>query len=273
MKMNEQHIRNLSKILADNNTHREINQYLLQSNIENKGVDAVSNGYGYTTGTNKETKLFNSFVNSINTSKSDLNIYKYIEQVANPVNYISEPSKHKKLVEDISSILLFVGKRICDDGKIVLAAAASTISDVQKRVDSLNRELYNRKIHPDVTKWCTEDCLRKDYYNIVFEATKGVAERVRDMTGLTTDGYALFNDAFSTKDPYLIMNRLATSSECNEHNGVKLLMQSVVSLVRNPMAHTPKMNWHIEEDKALDILSVLSLIHKYLDIFYKHPNH
>jgi len=60
-------------------------------------------------------------------------------------------------------------------------------------------ELSHRKYmnHSDlfwneVQKYCIKDYLQKDYYDAVFEAAKGLAQRVRDITGLTTGGGTLF---------------------------------------------------------------------------------
>jgi hypothetical protein len=39
----------------------------------------------------------------------------------------------------------------------------------------------------------------------------------------------------------------------------------------NPAAHTPKINWKIDEIKALDILTLISFAHKYLDECHKVP--
>ena len=52
-------------------------------------------------------------------------------------------------------------------------------------------------------KYCIKDYLQKDYYDAVFEAAKGLAQRVRYISGLTIDGGTLFQTAFSKNDPYL----------------------------------------------------------------------
>lgn len=44
-----------------------------------------------------------------------------------------------------------------------------------------------------------------------------------------------------------------------------------LTLVRNPVAHTPKINWKVDKDKALDILTLISFAHKYLDERHKMP--
>ena len=113
--------------------------------------------------------------------------------------------------------------------------------------------------------------MRADYYDAVFEASKGLAERVREISGLTTDGGNLFQTAFSTNDPDLFINLMETESERSEFIGLKELLQSIFHLVRNPAAHTPKVNWKTDETKALDILTLISFAHKYLDERHRIP--
>ena len=36
-------------------------------------------------------------------------------------------------------------------------------------------------------------------------------------------------------------------------------------MIRNPEAHTPKINWTIDEEAALDMLTLISVAHKYPD--------
>lgn len=124
----------------------------------------------------------------------------------------------------------------------------------------------NRAIHSEVQKYCI-----KDYYYAVFKAAKGLAQRVRDITGLTIDGGTLFQTAFSKNDPYLFFNSMKTDIEISEFIGLKELIEAIFHLVRNPAAHTPKINWKVDEDKALDILNVISFAHKYLDECHKMP--
>lgn len=127
-------------------------------------------------------------------------------------------------------------------------------------------------IHSEVKKYCIVDYLRKDYFNAVFEAAKGLAERVRNITGLKKDGGKLFEEAFSTNDPFLFFNTLSTDSERSEFIGLKELLCAIFHLARNPEAHTPKINWKIDETKALDVLTLISFAHKYLDECHKMPN-
>ena len=99
----------------------------------------------------------------------------------------------------------------------------------------------------------------------------GLAERVRQITGLTTDGGTLFQTAFSKNDPYIFFNGLQTDTEKSEFAGLKELLEAIFHLVRNPAAHTLKVNWKVDEAKALDILTLISFSHKYLDQCHKMP--
>ena len=52
-----------------------------------------------------------------------------------------------------------------------------------------------------------------------------MAERVRQITGLTTDGGELFQKAFAKGNPYLFFNSMKTDSE-SEFTGVKELLEA-----------------------------------------------
>ena len=84
-------------------------------------------------------------------------------------------------------------------------------------------------------------------------------------------GGELFQATFSTKDPWLVFNQLKTENEISEFKGLKELMESIFHLVRNPVAHAPRIKWNIEENKALDVLTLISFAHKYLDVCVLNP--
>lgn len=102
---------------------------------------------------------------------------------------------------------------------MVAVSQAETLSEVDQRVNHLKKALYDRAIHSEVQKYCVEDYLRADYYDAVFEASKGLAERVRQISGLTTDGGTLFQTVFSKNDPYIFFNAMKTDSERSEFIG------------------------------------------------------
>jgi len=106
-----------------------------------------------------------------------------------------------------------------------------------------------------------------NYFHSVFEATKSVAEKIRIKSGLIIDGTNLVNEAFSFKNkiPHLALNSLQTENEQSEQTGFMNLVKGLFGMFRNTTAHAPKIKWKIEEQDALDILSMTSLIHRILD--------
>ena len=183
----------------------------------------------------------------------------------------AQRDRYKYLFEEINKVLLLIGLEVTKEGTLQEATKAQTLDEVDRRVNRLKTQLYNRAIHHEVVKYCIKDYLRKDYYDTVFEAAKGLAERIRSITGLTTNGGELFQTAFSQKSPHLFFNALKTEREKSEFKGVKELLEAIYHLVRNPAAHTPKINWKNDEIKALDILTLISFAHKYLDECYPIP--
>jgi uncharacterized protein (TIGR02391 family) len=274
--LNEQHLKAICDVLADTNrglTKTELTRLLNQCKITLMNDGKSSNGFTYTMGLNKRDWLFNCFANEINSQKSLQKIYIFIEKSLNPISYTNESSRSKYtfLFEEINKVLMLVGLSVTKEGRLKQVVQAKTLDEVDRRVNNLRKQLYNRAIHHEVEKYCIKDYLRKDYYDAVFEAVKGLAERVRQITGLTTDGSALFQKAFSRNDPHIFFNALKTDSEISEFIGLKELLESIFHLIRNPATHTPKINWKSDETKALDTLTLISFAHKYLDECHKVP--
>ena len=273
----EQNLHNISAIIADTDrglTKSELERHLRESKIVLVNEGSYNNGIYCKIGLNKRDWLYNCFANEINNTHSFNKIIKFIEIVMNPINYtkVEKREKYQFILEELNKILLLLGCQIDSSGKLIEIAKANNLDEVDRRVNSLKKRLYDRNIHSEVTKYCIQDYLREDYFDTVFEATKGLAERVREISGLNSDGNELFQNAFATKDPYIILNMLATESERNEYNGLKELLIALFHLVRNPMAHTPKINWKQNENEALDILTIVSFAHKYLDKCFRNPS-
>lgn len=75
-------------------------------------------------------------------------------------------------------------QRVNDQGKVARAAAtATTLDEVARLAGRLRTELVRRGVHPEVLRYCEEELLRKSLFHAVFEATKDVSERLRQMSG------------------------------------------------------------------------------------------
>ncbi len=152
--------------------------------------------------------------------------------------------------------------------KVAYAPRALTLDEVAALAGRLQGELKRRGVHPQAVHYCREELLRRSTFHAVFEATKGLAERLRQMTDMTTiDGDELVTACFAGKTtaPAVRINAYSTKSEISEHNGFANLLRGVFGTFRNPTAHTPRTAWIVSEADALGLFSTLSYLHRRLD--------
>ena len=118
-------------------------------------------------------------------------------------------------------------------------------------------------------RYCRAELLQKNYFHAVLEAVKSIAVKIRNLSGLQSDGAELVQAAFGLpKDgssPVLTVNELKSDTDRGEQRGFVNLLIGLFGTIRNPLAHNPKVEWPMEEDDALDILTLASLIHRKID--------
>lgn len=56
-----------------------------------------------------------------------------------------------------------------------------------------------RQVHPGLLKARRTELFEENYFHSILEATKSVAEKVRELSGLALDGADLVNEAFGTQ--------------------------------------------------------------------------
>src|SRR5205823_266247 len=95
--------------------------------------------------------------------------------------------------------------------------------------------------------------------------TKSVADKIRTLTGLTDDGAELIDLSFSIKSHIVLINELKNETEESEHKRFANLLKGYFGMFRNTTAHIPKIKWEVNEQDALDIMSMASLFHRRLD--------
>ncbi len=195
------------------------------------------------------------------------NICGFIQHAMNPARHLDNQEWFANTRYKLNKILSFEGLVLGEDGKFKKTTKAVTINEAEAKASKLREALLSRKVHPDILKYCKAELLVDNYFHAVFEATKSVAEKIRLKTGLTSDGATLVDEVFSFRNsiPYLALNTLQTESERSEQKGFMNLLKGLFGMFRNTTAHVPKITWRIDEKDALDILSLVSLIHRRLD--------
>jgi uncharacterized protein (TIGR02391 family) len=123
--------------------------------------------------------------------------------------------------------------------------------------------LQRRSVHADVLRFCQPEFLQQNYFHCVLEASKSLAQKIRDRTGLTGDGAKIVEEAFGA--PRLALNSLQTESEKMEQKGFSNLLKGIFGLFRNTTAHAPKIHWAVDRQEAMDALTIISYAHRRLD--------
>ncbi len=234
-----------------------IHRMLLQSQIED-----VSYNEPFLA---KRKKLFNAFAEYQNKNKCANNILLFIQNTLSPQRYVDNIDMFNKVKAEVNKQLAFEGLSINEANQIVAVKKASTISEVEIKVDGLKARLVEQGAHQLVFSYCNAELLANNYFHSVLESSKGLVRRIQDLAGVTYDGQNLMENVFQDNTPILIINNFQSKSEKDEHRGFRNLLIGIVAMFRNPASHELKVEWDMSEQDALDILAMISYCHRRLD--------
>lgn len=237
----------------------DINKYLLDCHIENPTPDIT-----------KWKRLYNALSQKQFQVKNSNDILKFIQLAVHPSRFISfGTDRFLEVTTLLNQPLSFVGLCLGMDGKFRNTTISVTIDDAQKKANSLLQKLQIREVHHDIYHYCKPELLVDNYFHAVFETTKGVADRLRHLADLKTDGGALVSEAFASTNPILIINNFTDATDISEHKGFANLLIGFFGMFRNTVAHIPKTKWVMTEHDALEIMTIASLCHRKLDKVHK----
>lgn len=249
------HLECICRIIADKGlSGTEIGRILAECNITDPDP-----------GITKWKRLFNPLVSVQNRTQNGSFILKFISRAIQPSRYLSNSALFHDRLNSLNKSLSFLGLELTEKATFRDAPVATTLLDAEQRASKFKYLLELRKVHPEVTRFSNAELLTDNYFNAVFEAIKSVAQRIRLNTGVVADGNQLIDVVFSTTTPLIYINLLQNDTHRNEHIGLANLIKGLFGLIRNPVAHVPKILFVIEEEHALDILTTVSMIHKRLD--------
>jgi uncharacterized protein (TIGR02391 family) len=249
----EGQIEALTKLLGDCGSGSDISRVL-----QDRGL---TDGSGEST---KWRRLYWIFLNSQNETKSQNQILDFIKSFLIPARFVGRSDDFEAKRKELNAILAFSGLEYGKDGEFRYCDIAHTLEEAEQRVQVLRQKFQGRPVHPEVIKYCRKELLQENYFHAVFEASKGLAQRIREMTGTSSDGFALVDLVFSVEKPILAFNSLRTETEKSEHKGFAALLKGCFAAIRNPIAHEPKILWKGEDDAA-DYMTLISLLHRKLD--------
>jgi len=213
----------------------------------------------------KWKRLFNALAGAQNRHQVGNHLIMFINRALDPVNFARDREKFEWMKNELNVVLAFSGYGLREDGKMIRTEKAATLKDARARAGALKSKLEERGAHSEIFKYCRAELLEDNYFHAVLESIKGVADRIRGLSGLGSDGSELVNAAFSTKAPLIVINNLATETDKSEQKGFSNILVGLFGAVRNPTAHAPKISWPMTEQDALDILAMISFVHRKLD--------
>lgn len=213
----------------------------------------------------KWKRLFNALVEAQNRHQVGNHLVMFINRAMKPERYTRNREAFEWRRDELNVALAFCGFYVREDGKVVHAPRESTLTGARARAGRMRAALEHRNVHAEVLNYCRAEFIQENYFHAVLEAVKGMGERIRQLSGLNSDGAELVNEAFGMKAPILAINPLVTDSEKSEQKGFAQLLIGVFGMVRNPLAHAPRTTWPMPEQDALDILTLVSLAHRKLD--------
>lgn len=219
----------------------------------------------------KRIRLYNAFAASQNKRRDRGAILAFMRKSMKPERYIRSSERFEVMRNNLNAALSFAGLAVDASGTLSASQKVRTLPEAERRANELRDGLSARGVHPDVLRFCRAELLADNYFHAVLEATKSVADKVRDRTGLQDDGATLVNRALRGNPPMLAINALSTESEKSEQRGFANLVNGIFGMFRNPTAHAPRISWSMKKADAEDLLSLASLVHRRLDEAHMPP--
>ena len=263
----EAELRAISETLGhtdDGLSNSEIAKYLRLAQVE----DIPAAPEGFYNKITKRDRIFNTLGKAQNEAKDGGPVARFIKAAMKPIHYNGKEDLFEFRRERLNATLSFCGLNLGKDGLLYTIPAAKTLSEAEKRAKGLKAGLESRNVHPDVLIFCRSELLSENYFHAVLETSKSLLHKIRTKTGLSDDGVQLLEKVFENGQrgyPLIAFNKMLNDSQKSEHKGLTQLLRGVVAAFRNPTAHEAKVLWEIDEQEALDIMSLSSLLHRRID--------
>lgn len=219
-------------------------------------------------GITKRDRLTEAFVVRQNSDGNPARVITFIVRAMEPVNFRDRPHLFNMRRDRLNERLAFVGLHLTERGQMSKGALARTLDEASRIATSIRDELTRRRTHPEVLRYCSLEVLKQDHFHACLEATKSIFDRLRTLTSASGDGPPLVDASLAlgkSGTPLLAINALSTQTERDEQSGLANLVKGLGGLYRNPTAHDPRLNRTISEEELLEVLTIVSMVHRRID--------
>jgi uncharacterized protein (TIGR02391 family) len=130
-------------------------------------------------------------------------------------------------------------------------------------LNPLNRDVRIASLHATIRQVAERYLDRGAPEVAIFEAFKAINNRVKEMTGLDSDGQDLMTKAIGDTNPLIQFGDLTKESGRNVQAGFRFIFMGVVRGIRNPDAH--EQFRPLNDEEAFEELSLASMLMRRLD--------
>jgi uncharacterized protein (TIGR02391 family) len=250
-------LESLCQILADTNyglTGSEIERILTRAKIEDLTPAAT-----------KWKRLYAALESCQSRDCSSDRVFAFVRHSLDPALYVGQHAMFEDRRSAVNTVLALSGFEYRADGRFAVVHAASTLTEAEARANRLRAALSARGVHSDVLAACRAELVENNVFHAVLEASKSVAQKLRQRGRLQSDGAQLVDEALGGDNPRLRINAFTTDAEKSEQRGFTNLVKGLFGAFRNPTAHAPRIAWNMAEDDALDLFSLASYCHRRID--------
>jgi uncharacterized protein (TIGR02391 family) len=190
------------------------------------------------TGESTKWRRINSvFLKSQSATKSANQILAFIMSHLVPTRFVGKRDDFEHHRSELNAILILHGLEYGKDGQFRYTTQAKTLDEAEARAQGIRNKLAPRNTHHEVYRYCKPELMQENYFHAVFEASKGLFQRIRDLSNIEGDGANLIDRVFSVEKPLLAFNTLQTETEKSVHKGFAQLLKGCAAAIRNPLAH------------------------------------
>ncbi|MFZ1730426.1 MAG: TIGR02391 family protein [Bacteroidota bacterium] len=249
----------IAKVLGKAGSGTDINRYSLVIGFVDDSGEST-----------KWRKLNWVFQDTQATTKSANQILAFIKSYIVPSRFVGKRDVFELHRGALNANLILHGLEYGKDSEFRYTTQARIQDVAEARARGVRDKLAYRDAPAKIYKYCQSELMQENYFHAVFEACKGLFQRIRVISCIESDGANLIDQVFSVERPYIAFNTLQAETEKSEHKGFAQLLKGCSAAIRNPLAHGPKILWQ-GETYAADYLTLLSMLHRKLNQGVKVP--
>lgn len=250
----------LEDILSDG----EIGAILIGSGLE----DVYPNS-------NRHNRMLNAFTNQQDRDNNANVLSTFLRRTGEYLDKRKGDDAVNQFREKINLILTYVGFELdenCNFSPVDNSRPMYATKHAEERAENLNRGVKARHLHPDILLSTRPEYMEdrgRGYHRCVLEANNMLREKLKAKAGINIDGPTIAEHAFafsSQQKPRLIFNEFASEGDYAEQFTLMCMLKALFLMFQDEQTKTYRPHWYISFEDALDMLSLISMFHRKIDV-------